>query len=145
MKTHQASKTDSRQVMKNRQQMLAEFEELIQDLEKGEYRLKRRPTDYNETRYVVSLSQEFLHPLAEIYAGIGPGDDGIVRVNMLGTILQQRTIRFLEDNITDQDLRKELINCLKSKLPRPAAEKPLQEYLQKKTGKFRFVKIEVSP
>ena len=143
MNKYKAGKTNTEQVMKTRRQILAEFDQLIQYLRKREYHLKRRPTDYNETHYLISLSQEF-HPLAEIYAKIGPGDDGTVQIKMLGTLLQQRTIRFFEDNIPDEDLRNKLTGCLKSNLPRPSAEKSLQECLQKEADRFKFIKIKVS-
>lgn len=143
MNKYKTSKTNTEQVMEIRRQILAEFDQLIQYLRKRGYHLKRRPTDYNDTHYLISLSQEF-HSLAEIYAKIGPGDDGTVQVNMLGTLLQQRTVRFLEDNIPDRDLTKKLIVCLKSNLPRPSAEKSLQECLQKEADRSKFIKIKVS-
>ena len=133
-------KVDER--IKERQNIINEFEKLVKDLSGAGIHIKKRPNDYNEPHYLIYESEE-LHLIAEMYARIGPTDDGTVDIYMLGSPLEQRIVRFIKDNVTDEEARKKIIRCVKENMPKLPEEKKIREYFTKEAEKFKHIKLKL--
>ncbi|MBC7189191.1 hypothetical protein H5U35_03100, partial [Candidatus Aerophobetes bacterium] len=107
--------------VKERKELIDEFQTLLKDFQEAKIRLRKKPGDYNEPHYLIYESEE-LHPVAEMFANISPGDDGSVKIYMLGSPLEQKIVRYLEENVKDEKIKKNLINCVKRNIPRPEEE-----------------------
>lgn len=128
--------------IKEREEIIAEFDKLIRDFREAGIHLKKRPNDYNEPHYLIYEAEEF-HPVAELYARIGPSDDGSVHVYMMGSPLEQRIVKFIEDNVTDESVKKKVLHCIRENIPPPPEEEKIKEYLQKEATKFKKIKLQV--
>lgn len=128
--------------LKEREQLLGEFEQLIKDLQQVGIHLKKRPDSYNEPYYLIYETEE-LHPIAELYAKIGPTDDGDIYIYMMGSPIEQRIVRYIEDNVTDEMLKRKIIQCVKTHMPPPAEEEKIKQYLEKEASKFRRIKLQI--
>jgi len=78
-----------------------------------------------------------------MYARIGPGDDGTISIYMMGSPLEQRIKRFIEDNVKDEKAKGRLIECVKKNMPSPPEEEKIKEYFKKEATKFKNIKLEV--
>ncbi len=128
--------------VKEREEVIREFEQLIKDFQEVGIHLRKRPNDYNEPHYLIYEAEEF-HPVAELYASIGPSDDGSVHFYMLGSPLEQRIVKFIENNVTDASLRKKLVHCIREIMPPPPEEQKIKEYLEKEAKKFKKIKLQI--
>ena len=128
--------------IKGRVEVIGEFEQLLKDLREAKIHIKKRPSDYNEPHYLI-YEEEELHPIAEMYARIAPGDDQSVQVHLMGSPLEQRVRRFLEENIKDEEARRKLTACIKTCIPAPPEEKKIKDYFEKEAKKFKRIKLEV--
>jgi len=133
---------DVQKKIKEREEIIKEFEELLKDLHEVKIHIAKRPSDYNEARYLIYEEEEF-HPVAEMYARIGPGEDGTIDVYMLGSPLEQRIVRFIEDNVKDENIKKKIISCVKKSIPSPVEEEKIKAYIEKEADKFKLIKIKV--
>ncbi|MBE0479191.1 hypothetical protein IBX65_08795 [Candidatus Aerophobetes bacterium] len=129
-------------LLKEREQILSEFEELLKDFREVKIHLKKRPDDYNEPHYLI-YEEEELYPVAEMYARIGPGDDGDIQIYMMGSPLEQRIVRFIDDNVSDKESKSKIISCVKKSIPSPPEEDKIKKYLEKEAEKFKHIKLKV--
>ena len=128
--------------IKERKEIIGEFEQLLKDFQEAKIHIKKRPSDYNEPHYLI-YEEEELHPIAEMYARIGPGDEGSVQVYMMGSLLEQRIVRFIEDNVKDQEIRRKLTDCIKKSIPSPPQKEKISNYFEKEVQKLKRIKLEV--
>jgi len=128
--------------IKERDEIIKEFESLLKDLHDAKIHLSKRPGDHNESRYLIYEAEEF-HPVAEMYARIGPGEDRSVEVYMLGSPLEQRIVRFIDDNVKDKEIKRKIITCIKKSIPSPIEEEKIKEYIEKEAAKFKLIKLKV--
>lgn len=131
-----------KKIMEEREKIIREFEQLLEDFREARIHIKKKPNDYNEPHYLIYEAEEF-HPVAEMYARIGPTDEGNVQIQMMGSPLEQRIKRFVEDNVKDEEIRGKLTSCIKKNLPSPPEEEKIKEYFEKKAKKFKRIKLEV--
>jgi hypothetical protein len=128
--------------IREREEIIGEFEQLIKDFQEVGIHLKKRPDDYNEPHYLIFEAEEF-HPVAELYARIGPNDDGSIHFYMMGSPLEQRVVKFIENNITDEKVKRKIIHCVKENMPPPPEEEKIKQYLEKEAKKFKRIRLEV--
>ena len=128
--------------IKEREEIISEFNKLLEDFQEAKIHFKKRPDDYNEPRYLIYEAEE-LHPVAEMYARIGPGDDGSIQVRMIGSPLEQQIINFIENNVRDEKIKRKIIDCVKNSIPSPPGEEKIKQYLEKEAKKFKRIKVKI--